>query len=292
MVESYEYQDRSIRFNGPYCIHIDIDQSFYVADCYNHRIIRWENVTDKGQIVAGKGGRGSEINQLLYPKNVIIDKKNDSLIISDCGNKRVVRWNRRNDINPEIIISDVDCYGLAMDHDGNLYVSDVNKHEVRRRKMDGEPDEIVVAGGNGIGDGINQLNTPQYIFVDEEQSVYVSEYNNHRITKWLKDAKEGIVVAGGQGRGGALTQLFFPRGVFVDHLGTIYIVDGGNNRIVRWFKGAKSGNLVVGRIGKGAQAHIFSELVDLAFDAHNNLYIVDCYNHRIQKFLIDSSNSY
>ena len=37
-----------------------------------------------------------------------------------------------------------------------------------------------------------------YIVVDEDHSVNVSNYGNHRVIKWAKGAQEGIVVAGGE----------------------------------------------------------------------------------------------
>ncbi|CAF4819828.1 unnamed protein product, partial [Rotaria magnacalcarata] len=81
------------------------------------------------------------------------------------------------------------------------------------------------AGGNGQGDGLNQLNFPAYLFVDRQQNVYVSDWNNHRVMKWNIDAKEGIVVAGGQGVGNARTQLYYPNELFVDALSTLYVAD-------------------------------------------------------------------
>ncbi|CAF4629820.1 unnamed protein product, partial [Rotaria socialis] len=71
----------------------------------------------------------------------------------------------------------------------------------------------VVAGGNGQGAGLNQLSHPTYIFVGRQQTVYVSDTNNHRVMKWNKGATEGVVVAGGQGQGNALTQLSSPHGL-------------------------------------------------------------------------------
>ncbi|CAF4955386.1 unnamed protein product, partial [Rotaria socialis] len=98
-----------------------------------------------------------------------------------------------------------------MDEQRYLYVSDVVKHEVRRYQL-GEKNGTVVAGGNGQGDGLNQLNEPGYLFVDRDHSVYVSDDRNPRVMKWVEGAKEGIVVAGGQGEGNALTQLYHPNG--------------------------------------------------------------------------------
>ena len=78
---------------------------------------------------------------------------------------------------------------------------------------------------------MNQLNWPTYLFVDEEQVVHVSDYNNHRVMKWNKGAKEGIVVAGGQKEGSALTQLCYPRGLFVDTSSAIYVANARNDRV-------------------------------------------------------------
>ncbi|CAF2127118.1 unnamed protein product, partial [Rotaria magnacalcarata] len=74
---------------------------------------------------------------------------------------------------------------------------------------------------------------PKYLFVDRDHSVYVSDNYNHRVMKWVEDAKEGMVVAGGQGYGSALTQLYYPSGIFVDTLGTLYVADSLNHRVMR-----------------------------------------------------------
>ncbi|CAF4053567.1 unnamed protein product, partial [Didymodactylos carnosus] len=89
----------------------------------------------------------------------------------------------------------------------------------------GESQGIVVAGGNGSGNRLDQLSNPQYVFVDRDHSVYVSDWGNHRVMKWVEGAKQGIVVAGDQGQGHGLTQLSHPWGVVVDQLGTVYVAD-------------------------------------------------------------------
>ncbi|CAF4570568.1 unnamed protein product, partial [Rotaria magnacalcarata] len=90
-----------------------------------------------------------------------------SVIICAYGNQRLVRWSRRRGTT-----------------------------QVRRYQL-GEKNETLVAGGNGRGDGLNQLNVPTYPFVDEQQNVYVSDRRNHRVMKRKKVATEGTVVAGG-----------------------------------------------------------------------------------------------
>jgi sugar lactone lactonase YvrE len=269
-------------------VYIDDDQTIYVTDCGNDRIVEWKCGANNGQVVAGGNGHGNETNQLHWPRDVIVDKQRDDLIICDRDNRRVMRCPRRNGTSGQIIISNIDCWGLTMDNNGYLYVSDSVKHEVRRWKMN-DTSGTLVAGGNGKGNRLNQLDCPTFIFVDQDHSVYVSDCVNDCVMKWIEGAKEGIIVAGGQGKGNGLTQLSGPRGVIVDHLGTVYVADCNNHRIMCWSKGAAQGIIVVGGNGEGEQTNQIICPLGLSFDRQGNLYVADCNNHRVQRFSIDKS---
>ncbi|CAF4756084.1 unnamed protein product, partial [Rotaria sp. Silwood2] len=235
-------------------LYVDDDQTVYVADQWNHRIVKWKWDATSGQVVAGGNGQGSGAHQLYHPQDVIVDKERDSLVICDRSNRRVVRWPRRNGTSGETIISNIGCVGLTMDENGSLYVTDYGKHEVRRYRR-GESQGTVVGGGNGRGNRLDQLSYPRYVFVDRDHSLCVSDEGNHRVMKWVKGAKQGIVVAGGQEQGNDLTQLSYPYGVVVDQLGTVYVADWGNDRIMRWPKGATQGSVIVGGNGEGGQSN-------------------------------------
>ena len=275
------------QLNRPCGISIDNEKTIYAVDMGNHRIIAWKKGATCGEIVAGGNGEGSENHQLNYPSKVIIDEVNDNLIIADYENKRIVRWPRQNGLCGETIIKDVRCADLIMHKNQYLYISDEEKHEVRRWKI-GENEGVLVAGGNGCGNGLNQLNNPHFIFVDQEDTLYISDFSNQRVMKWKKDAKEGIIVAGGQGQGANLQQLYGPQGIFVDKLGTLYVADAGNDRIVRWIKGAKEGSIIAGGNSRGDAPNQLNIPIGLSFDDENNLYIADYENHRIQKFVVDN----
>ncbi|CAF1383499.1 unnamed protein product [Adineta steineri] len=278
---------QSNQLDYPQGIYVDDDhQTIYIADCDNHRIVEWKYGAKNGHVVAGGNGQGNRSDQLNCPADVTADKKNDSLIICDRGNSRVVRWSRQNGTNGETIISDIHCSRLTMDKNGDLYVSDWKNNEVRRWNQ-GEKKGTIVAGGNGYGNHLNQLYWSTYIFVDEDHSVYVSDSDNHRVMKWMKGAKEGIVVAGGNGEGSSLTQFSYPMGVIVDHSDNVYVADYDNHRIMRWCEGSKEGSTVLGGNGEGRKPNQFKCPEGLSFDFRGNLYVVDYYNHRIQKFEID-----
>jgi sugar lactone lactonase YvrE len=271
------------QLNHPIDIFIDVNQTIYIADSFNHRIVEWKSNAKKGQIIAGGKKGGNQTNQLDRPSNVILDTKTNSLIITDSENRRIMRWSRQNNTDGQIIISDTRCFGLSMDKNGYLYVSDIEKHEVRRWKI-GDQNGTIVAGGNGKGDRLNQLNHPSFIFVDEDYSLYVSDWDNHRVMKWIKDASEGIVVAGGNGEGNSLRQLSYPRGVIVDQFGQIYVADCFNYRVMRWCEGDKEGSIVLGENESGEESSQFNYPFGLSFDLQGNLYVADRWNNRIQKF--------
>jgi hypothetical protein len=66
------------QLDRPCGLFIDDDQTIYVADTYNRRIVEWKRNAINGQIVAGGNGQGDRNDQLNYPRKVIVDKQNDS----------------------------------------------------------------------------------------------------------------------------------------------------------------------------------------------------------------------
>ncbi|CAM4841780.1 unnamed protein product [Rotaria magnacalcarata] len=266
----------------PHGLFIDNDQTLYIAEWDNHRIVEWKSGAAWGRIIAGGNG------QLKHSGDLIVDKVRDSVFICDYVHKRIVRWSLRNANSGETIISGLASFGVTMDQQGFLYVSDSERHEVRRWQV-GETQGIVVAGGNGAGNRLDQLNSPRKIFVDRDHSVYVADVFNDRVMRWVKGAKEGIVVAGGRGKGSLLSQLNSPEGIIVDQLGTLYVADRFNHRIMRWPKGATEGQILVGENGTGSLSNQLTQPIGLSFDRHGNLYVTDLLNNRVQMFEIQGT---
>ncbi|CAF1312888.1 unnamed protein product [Adineta steineri] len=166
----------------PVGIFVDDEKTIYIVDSRNHRIVEWKFNSANGQIIAGTNREGSAYNQLNVPENIIFDKNNNSLIICDGGNRRVIQWLYQNGIKQRILISNIDCYGLAIDKNGFLYISDLHKDE-----REGNDKGEIVVGGNGQGRESNQLNGPTGLTFDGEGNLYVADYHNHRVQKFLID---------------------------------------------------------------------------------------------------------
>ena len=214
---------------------------------------------------------------------VVVDK-NGTMFMCDRDNRRVQRW-FQNDHHGQTIIDNIYCWGVTLDLEGYLYVS----HYVEAR-VTKWPGNEVVAGGNGRGGALNQFSGIHQLSVDGDRSLFLADWDNHRVMKWTAGAKAGIVVAGGNGEGDGMSQLNHPIAVAVDQMGTVYVLDHDNHRITRWFKGAKSGSVIIGGVGAGSRNDQLHYPYDLSFDRHGNLYVADHDNHRVQMFAIDKSS--
>ncbi|UJR32777.1 hypothetical protein I4U23_020237 [Adineta vaga] len=267
------------QLDHPMGLFIDRNGLVYIADTHNHRIVKWKPRGIRGEIVVGAS---AELNGKNYVSSVVVDK-NETIYLCNRDENRIERWVKHVE-QGEIIFSNISCWGLALNKEEVLYISG---HEDNR--IITWPSLQVVAGGNGEGNDDNQLSSPYQIFIDNKQSVYIADYFNHRIMKWVNDYKEGLLVAGGNGYGDKLDQLKLPHSVVVDQMGTMYIVDFGNDRILRWFKHSKVGTVLIGHDGSGNKASQLSDPYDIAFDREGNLYVADTSNHRIQMFPIDKS---
>ena len=100
--------------------------------------------------------------------------------------------------------------------------------------MEGAKQGIVVAGGQGKGNGLTQLSCPSGVIVDQLGTVYVADFGNARIMRWSKGATQGSVIVGGNGGGSQSNQLNCPWGLSFDRHGNLYVVEYGNYRIQKF----------------------------------------------------------
>ncbi|CAF1441247.1 unnamed protein product [Rotaria magnacalcarata] len=162
----HDFGDTFNQLAIPCSLFVDDNQTLFIADQGNNRIIRWKLHDKEGQVVAGDYTEGNGLNSSQNPSDVLIVKETDSPIICDQYNKRVVQLSLRDDTTErEIILDNIDCYGLAMSDHRFLYVSDNVKHGVRRYLL-GHKNGMLVTGGREEGDRLYQLSESTFIFVD------------------------------------------------------------------------------------------------------------------------------
>ena len=267
------------QLNYPNGVFVADDDTIYVADTNNNRVIKWSLGAASGQVIVGDDDQ----KQLGQITKAVVDK-NGSVFVCDRDHNRVLQF-VENDKEGQTIIENISCWGLALDQEGSLYASDLDENRIVKW-----PGNQIVAGGNGKGNAMNKLSSPYQLFLDYNQTIYVADRGNNRVMKWAAGATEGMVAFESKGFGNADDQLYKPMAVTVDNMNTMYVVEYINLRVMRWFEGAKSGNVIIGGQGYGSGANQLYFPRDLAFDRHGNLYVADTNNHRIQMFAIDKSS--
>ncbi|CAF2940314.1 unnamed protein product [Rotaria sp. Silwood2] len=180
-------------------------------------------------------------------------------------------------------------YGLFVDSNENLFVSDTNNNRVVRyssNSSSGMPG-LVVDGNGTEGSSASQLSSPYGVYVNAVGTLYVADSGNSRIQRWNKGASFGVTVAGTEVSGNSLSQLSYPMGIVVDSNEYMYIVDTGNNRILRWPPNSTSGECIVACTGlSGTEVNMLGMPFAMAFDSYGSLFVSDTINNQVQKFQI------
>ena len=78
----------------PSGIIVDRVGTVYVADQWNHRVMRWLKGAQQGEVILGEGGQGSGNNQLSLPASISFDSQGN-LYVADRANHRIQRFEFR-----------------------------------------------------------------------------------------------------------------------------------------------------------------------------------------------------
>ena len=133
-----------------------------------------------------------------------------------------------------------------------------------------------MAGGNGRGNRLDQLNHPTYVIVDKDtDSLIISDMENRRVIRWFrqKDKTQEVILDDID-----CTQLF------LDDQRRLYVSDCQKGEVRRYPSGDKRGTLVAGGNGKGNQLNQLSFPTYLVVDEDQTVYVTDTYNHRVMKW--------
>ena len=257
----------------------------YVADTGKNRIVVVDLNDNKNNFTIGCDADLSP-SCFKSPNDVVVT--NTFLYVLDNGNHRVVKLSLNGSGATTVFNygSPRFAWYFYVDPDDNIYLSDVNKHEVLLYCSNSRNSTRVAGNGFG-GPQNNLLDNPNGVFVNRIGDIYIADFGNNRIMKWKIGGLFGNLVAGGGTGGGEGTQLYKPSYITLDADEYMYISDFGNNRITRWAPNASVGVCIVACTGQAGttQTH-FNNPAGFAFDSNGSLYVSDWQNHRVQKFQI------
>ncbi|MCA1958887.1 MAG: SMP-30/gluconolactonase/LRE family protein [Nitrospira sp.] len=192
------------QFNAPWGIAIDRVRGFvYVVDSANFRVQKFDM---SGEFIMAWGSFGSGDGQFYFPRGIAVDQDDGSVYVVDMGNHRIQKFDTSTNVLPQLLTKWGGSpeaghassalareagqlrspWGIAVDHAGDVYVTDTGNHRVE--KFDREGNFITQWGGFGNGGG--QFNFPYGIAVDAKGSVYVVDSGNTRVQQFMP-AEEG-----------------------------------------------------------------------------------------------------
>lgn len=178
---------------------------------------------------------------------------------------------------------------MDIDASTNVYLSDYGNSRITKWTVSASTG-TVIAGNNGAGSGLNQMNAQWGTSIDSTTNyLYIADRLNHRILRWLSGASSGTVIAGVTGTiGSSATLLNNPGAVLLDTSGYMYVLDGSNYRVMRYMVGNTTGTAILSFATGTAANQLSSSSFPflMRFDSTGNLYLNDMGNNRIQKYII------
>jgi len=317
------------RFQNPEGATVDALGNVYVVDHGNHTI---RKITPAGVVTTvaglpgvreplGADGTGSEA-RFNFPTGVAVDT-NGNLYVTDRLNSTIrkltpdgTNWVVTTIAGSAGQASSADGTGsaarffsptgVAVDRQGNLFVTDFGNETIRRIMPEGTNWVVSTIAGavgqSGSADGIGiaaRFYVPAGIVVDSSNRVYVADQYNHALRKitydgvnWVVSTIAGYAAEPGSADGnGDAARLALPYGLAVDSHGSIFVTDFGNSTIrkltpdgTNWVVTTIAGS--AGQFssddGSGAAAR-FHYPQGVAVDRAGNVYVVDTKNHRVTK---------
>ena len=164
-------------FNRPTDVAFGKDGSFYVSDGYgNSRVARF---SADGAFITAWGKKGTAPGQFDLPHTVVVgpdgrvyvgDRENFRLQVFDPDGEFIEQW---TDVGSP--------WGLALSHDGALFIADGHNNRILKAGLDGTVRGQISSGGKAPG----QVDFAHHIAIDSQDNVYVAEIKNWRVQKFV-----------------------------------------------------------------------------------------------------------
>jgi len=185
-------------------------------------------------------------------------------------------------------------HGVAVDHNGNVYVADGDNHRIRKISPAGLVSTLAGSGTPAYADDTGKAASFYYPFgiaVDGSENVFVADQGNNRIRKI---SPEGVVsTLAGSGTPayadgtGTEASFYYPFGIAVDGSGNVFVADHFNHRIRK----ISPTGVVSTLAGSGTPAYAdstgiaasFNYPQGIALDGIGYVYVSDWFNNRIRK---------
>lgn len=175
---------------------------------------------------------------------------------------------------------DVDTHGVAVDANGNIYISYHQANVIYKFS----PDLAFIKSFGSAGSGDGQFNGVLEMAIGPNNRLYVVDHSGHRVQYFDLDGKFlGKFGSNGSGNG----NFKYPWGIAVGKDNKVYVADRDNHRVQIF---DANGNYLSKFGTQGSFDGQFQSPHGLAFSPDGNLAVADAGNTRVQIF--DSNGTY
>ena len=139
----------------------------------------------------------------------------------------------------------------------------------------------MAGNANGVaGSSINSLDSNWGISISSDGTLYITDYNNHRIVVVTLSGTRSVS-AFGSGPGSSSNQLKYPNDVFVTDT-AVYVMDTGNSRVQKWSRNGTNPMTRPGASSLGTCYYLF-------IDKYDDLYVSINTDNKVIRFTANSS---
>jgi DNA-binding beta-propeller fold protein YncE len=163
--------------------------------------------------------------------------------------------------------------GIALDSDGNLYVTDYALDRIVKFA----PDGTLLGQWGSTGNAPGQFSSPFGVAIDASNTLFVVDQLNNRVQRFATDGTPmGVWGTAGAGAGDLRT----PFGVAISN-GHVYVADFGNDRVDIF---TLDGSFVSMLGGRGTGDGQFQRPAGVAIGSDGSVYVTDHFNDRVERF--------
>ncbi|HEX4850970.1 MAG TPA: NHL repeat-containing protein [Puia sp.] len=239
------------QFKYPFSLTMDGNGNFYASDVRDPRIRMLTPNTDVSTYagIDEEGFKDGSINiaQFAEEKRVVSDAAGN-LFIADAENNRIRKVSITGTVSTLAGSNDAGFRdgngadaqfnfpdGIALDQQGNLYVSDAANYRIRKITPDGQVSTVAGSNNFGFTDGdvrAATFNFPADLVIDKTGNLFVIDIN--RIREVTPGGNVSTIAGGTDGfkdGDGSVAQFNTPDGLGIDGDGNLYVADTDNNRI-------------------------------------------------------------
>ena len=236
--------------NAPSGIKVGLNGILYVCESLNNRIVK---VTPKGLIseleVFEANTDGTHVKAQFNSPNGIALATDGSIYIADTFNNKIRKISPKGQVTlvagGPAGYKDGKCtearfylpFGITLDKDGSLYVSDYGNHSIRKISADGIVSTVAGTNLEGNEDAVKgsdaRFRFPTDLTIAEDGTIYIADYYNSRIRSILVTGEVTTVAGTDNGflDGVGITAKLFNPVALVIHKNVLYITDSKNGRV-------------------------------------------------------------